>query len=308
MTKIVIAFGGNALLKNNDKRDYETQVKRARSAFESISGIIEKHDVIITHGNGPQVGDIFLKMGKDDEIPPSPLHLCGSMSQGMIGEILMDAYDQVRISKGLSKIPITILTRTRVDENDAGLNNPTKPIGKFYSEEEFQKMRDKEGWNFVKMEKGYRRVVPSPEPIEIIEKDAVNNLLLSGYLPICTGGGGIPVIKGADRIQSIDAVIDKDLASAVLATLIGADVLAILTDVNGVYLNYGKENQKMINKVKVDEIDKYIKKGEFSKGSMLPKVQAAVKFIKNGGKRAVIGSLENAKNVVNGEDGTSIIA
>ncbi|MGP6220729.1 carbamate kinase [Caldiplasma sukawensis] len=306
MTKIVIAFGGNALLKNNDKRDYDTQVKRAKSAFETISGIIEMHDVIITHGNGPQVGDIFLKMGKEDEIPPSPLHVCGSMSQGMIGEILMDAYEQVRISKGLLKIPITILTRTRVDENDQGLKTPTKPIGKFYSEEEFKKLNRKD-WNFIKTEKGYRRVVPSPEPIEIIEKDAVNNLLLSGYLPICTGGGGIPVIKRTDRIESIDAVIDKDLASAVLATQIEADVLAILTDVNGVFLNYGKEDQKMLSKVKVDEIDEYIERGEFSKGSMLPKVQAAVKFVRNGGKKAVIGSLENADKVINGEDGTLII-
>jgi carbamate kinase len=309
MSKIVIALGGNALMESGDSRDYETQVKRAVNAFESLSDIIVKEDVIITHGNGPQIGDLILRNQNSNELPPPmPMHALGAMSQGLIGEILIEAYEQVRSVSGIGKEAINILTRTIVNEGDQAFKNPTKPVGRVYSEQEYNDLKSSTDWEFMKTEKGWRRCVPSPMPLDILEKNAIMSSLNAGFLPICTGGGGIPVIKKGNYYSGVDAVIDKDLASYVLAHMLEAEEFVILTDVKNAFIDFGKSTQRALGKVKLKEIREYYDKGQFSKGSMGPKVLAAMSFVERGGKVARIGSLKDANNVIEGLSGTIIQA
>ncbi|MHB1492387.1 MAG: carbamate kinase [Thermoplasmataceae archaeon] len=306
MVKIVIAFGGNALLETTDKRDYGTQVIRAYRAFYNISEIISMEDVVITHGNGPQVGDILLRNQISDGLPPPmPLDSCGAMSQGLIGQIMLEAYEKVRSEKGISKEAVVTVTRSIVDPADKAFLEPTKPVGAVFSDEKAKAKMDIDGWKMVKTEKGWRRVVPSPMPLEIVERNAILSQLRSGFLPICTGGGGIPVIRKDKTLTGVEAVIDKDLASSVLASSIEADKLAILTDVKNVYINYGKSDQAALSKLSINEAKEYLEKGFFGKGSMEPKVKAAIRFIEKGGKEAVIGNLSDALNVLEGKSGTA---
>ncbi len=306
LVKIVIAFGGNALLETTDKRDYGTQVIRAYRAFYNISEIISMEDVVITHGNGPQVGDILLRNQISDGLPPPmPLDSCGAMSQGLIGQIMLEAYEKVRNEKGISKEAVVTVTRSIVDPADKAFLEPTKPVGAVFSDEKAKAKMDADGWKMVKTEKGWRRVVPSPMPLEIVERNAILSQLRSGFLPICTGGGGIPVIKKDKTLTGVEAVIDKDLASSVLASSIEADKLAILTDVKNVYINYGKSDQAALSKLTINEAKEYLEKGFFGKGSMEPKVKAAIRFIEKGGKEAVIGNLSDALNVLEGKSGTA---
>ena len=306
LVKIVIAFGGNALLETTDKRDYGTQVIRAYRAFYNISEIISMEDVVITHGNGPQVGDILLRNQISDGLPPPmPLDSCGAMSQGLIGQIMLEAYEKVRTEKGISKEAVVTVTRSIVDPADKAFLEPTKPVGAVFSDEKAKAKMDADGWKMVKTEKGWRRVVPSPMPLEIVERNAILSQLRSGFLPICTGGGGIPVIKKDKTLTGVEAVIDKDLASSVLASSIEADKLAILTDVKNVYINYGKSDQAALSKLTINEAKEYLEKGFFGKGSMEPKVKAAIRFIEKGGKEAVIGNLSDALNVLEGKSGTA---
>ena len=307
MARILIALGGNALLQNGDARTYETQKERAYKAFKLLNGVLEKEDVIITHGNGPQVGDIMARNEDSGELPPSmPVHACGSMSQGLIGEMLLEAYEMVRAESGIGKIASVTLTRSLVDSNDSAFGNPTKPVGRSYEKEEALAIMKEKGWNMVETDRGWRRVVPSPVPIDILEKDIIMNNLSSGFLPICTGGGGIPVKKEGNFYTGVDAVIDKDLASSVLAYLLEMDELIILTDVKNVYINYGKTNQEPLENVSLEVAKKYHDGGQFGKGSMGPKVRAAILFLEHGGKIARIGNLNEALAVVRGESGTII--
>ena len=306
LVKIVIAFGGNALLETTDKRDYGTQVIRAYRAFYNISEIISMEDVVITHGNGPQVGDILLRNQISDGLPPPmPLDSCGAMSQGLIGQIMLEAYEKVRSEKGISKEAVVTVTRSIVDPADKAFLEPTKPVGAVFSDEKAKAKMDIDGWKMVKTEKGWRRVVPSPMPLEIVERNAILSQLRSGFLPICTGGGDIPVIRKDKTLTGVEAVIDKDLASSVLASSIEADKLAILTDVKNVYINYGKSDQAALSKLSINEAKEYLEKGFFGKGSMEPKVKAAIRFIEKGGKEAVIGNLSDALNVLEGKSGTA---
>ena len=308
LVKIVIAFGGNALLETTDSRDYATQVKRAYRAFDAIWKIISMEDVVITHGNGPQVGDILLRNQISDGLPPPmPLDTCGAMSQGLIGQILLEAYEMVRAEKGISKEGVVTLTRSIVDPDDKAFIEPTKPVGAVFSDEKATEFMNNRGWKMAKTEKGWRRVVPSPFPMEIVERNVILTQLRSGFLPICTGGGGIPVIRKNKTLLGVEAVIDKDLASSVLASSIEADKLAILTDVKNVFLNYGKPDQKALSRITMEEGKEYLSKGFFGKGSMEPKVRAAIRFIEKGGKEAVIGSLSDALNVLSGKSGTSFV-
>ncbi len=296
-------------MESGDSRDYETQVKRAVNAFESLSDIIVKEDVIITHGNGPQVGDLILRNQNSNELPPPmPMHALGAMSQGLIGEILIEAYEQVRSVSGIGKEAINILTRTIVNEGDQAFKNPTKPVGRVYSEQEYNDLKSSTDWEFMKTEKGWRRCVPSPMPLDILEKNAIMSSLNAGFLPICTGGGGIPVIKKGNYYSGVDAVIDKDLASYVLAHMLEAEEFVILTDVKNAFIDFGKSTQRALGKVKLKEIREYYDKGQFSKGSMGPKVLAAMSFVERGGKVARIGSLKDANNVIEGLSGTIIQA
>ena len=294
-------------MESGDSRDYETQVKRAVNAFESLSDIIVKEDVIITHGNGPQIGDLILRNQNSNELPPPmPMHALGAMSQGLIGEILIEAYEQVRSVSGIGKEAINILTRTIVNEGDQAFKNPTKPVGRVYSEQEYNDLKSSTDWEFMKTEKGWRRCVPSPMPLDILEKNAIMSSLNAGFLPICTGGGGIPVIKKGNYYSGVDAVIDKDLASYVLAHMLEAEEFVILTDVKNAFIDFGKSTQRALGKVKLKEIREYYDKGQFSKGSMGPKVLAAMSFVERGGKVARIGSLKDANNVIEGLSGTII--
>ncbi len=304
MSRIVIALGGNALLQNGEKRDYETQYEHAYKTFENLRFVTEDNEVVITHGNGPQVGDI--QQSHDISGIGAYLHQSVAMSQGYIGEILANAYTNIKTKYNLRKNIFTIITRVLVDENDPAFSNPEKPIGRYYSDAEVEEAR-KNGWIMKKFRDGWRRVVPSPDPRQILEEPVIEYLLHNGNLPIAVGGGGVPVVRKGEQIHGIDAVIDKDLASSVLATAIRADFLMILTDVDNVYVNYGKPDQKGLHEVHVEEIEKYLKEGQFGEGSMKPKVMAAIRFIKNGGKKAFITSIENSMNALSGRSGTIIV-
>lgn len=309
MERIVVALGGNALLHKGDPFSYDIQLERAAQAFDNLYLLISHNEVVITHGNGPQVGNILLQNEYSAKVAtPLPLHSCGSMSQGLIGEVLSMGYDRVKFNRGLSKEMATVLTRSVVDPEDPAFFNPSKPVGSYYSKDEAMRLKKDRGWE-VREEngKGWRRVVPSPVPVDILEKSAVLALLSDGFLPVCTGGGGIPVMKNGSTYIGADAVIDKDLASSVLATIIEADVLMILTDVDAAYLHYGTDDQQKIGRITVDELESYMKDGEFSSGSMGPKVEAVINFIRKGGKKALITSLEKANDTIKGNGGTVVV-
>ncbi len=308
MKKILIAFGGNALLRNGDDSTFDSQLRRATEAFERIAGIILDNNVIITHGNGPQVGNILLQNETSQKVTkPMPLHACGAMSQGLIGEILAEAYDSVKLKHGLMKEASVILTRTVVDKDDPAFLNPSKPIGPYYDRETAAHLMETRKWQMKEEpNKGYRRIVPSPVPMDIVERSAIFNCLNDGFMPICTGGGGIPVVKSQRGYMGVDAVIDKDLASSLLARILEVDRFVILTDVNGVYRNYGNPNQELISKISAKDLEKELESGMFPKGSMGPKVMAALDFARSTGKQAVIGSLDDAGKVIEGETGTLI--
>lgn len=308
MERILIAFGGNALLRNGDDASFEKQLERARIALEKIWRVILENEVIITHGNGPQVGNILLQNEYSSRyVHPMPLHACGSMSQGLIGEILLTAYDNVRTRYGISREAAVILTRTLVDQNDPAFGNPSKPIGPYYSYDQAEMIRKEKGWVMKEEEgKGFRRLVPSPVPVDIVERSAIFSMLNSGFLPICVGGGGTPAVKTADGIRGTEAVIDKDLASSLLATILEASKFIILTDVECVYLNYGKPDQKRIDRIKSSDLLALYHDGKFPGGSIGPKVLAASQFVQRNHGVAIIGSLDNAPDVIAGKSGTVV--
>lgn len=308
MKRIVIALGGNALLQKGDYPDFGTQFERAYSAISSIYEIISDNETVITHGNGPQVGNILLQNEiADGSLPKMPLDVCGAMSQGLIAQAILLAYEKVKIERGLSKEIASVIGRTLVSIDDPAFANPTKPVGPFYTKDKAEEFMRNENWPMREFPgKGWRRLVPSPAPLEILEKRAVVNLLRSDFIPLSVGGGGIPVVKESGGYRGVEAVIDKDLASAVLARDIGADVLLILTDVDSVFTGYGKPEKKSIGRISYPELEKIYGSGEFESGSMAPKVLAALNFIKWGGKEAHITSLENGTKALTGDFGTTV--
>ena len=310
MSKIVIALGGNALGKNPDE-----QLDLLESVAKIIVNLVkEGNKIVLTHGNGPQVGQILLAMdysaNGEAKTPSMPFPECGSMSQGYIGyqlqQCLQDELERQKISKDCA----TLITQVLVDPDDSAFQNPTKPIGMFYSKEEAEAIEKEKGYIFVEDSgRGYRRVVPSPRPKDIIEKNVIRQLVDNDVLVIAVGGGGIPVIK-TDKIELLEgvaAVIDKDRSAALLAREIDADMLLILTAVDKVYINYNTPKQKALDELTIEEANEYIDNGHFAKGSMLPKVEACMDFVRgNPGKKAVIGSLEKAHDAINGMSGTVI--
>ncbi len=308
MERIVIAVGGNALLRQGDVGTAEEQFKRARETAESIYWIFENYQVALTHGNGPQVGAILLQNEQAKAlVPPMPLDVCGAESQGMIGYMLEQSFNNVLKSKKIQKDIVTVLTRVEVSEKDPAFKNPTKPIGPFYTRFQAQELIREKGWIMVEDSgRGWRRVVPSPEPLKIVERDAILSLLEKGFIVISVGGGGIPVIRKDGLLKGVEGVIDKDLGAATLARDINAKRLIILTAVDKVYLNYGKENQKGIDQARLKEIEEYYKQGHFKPGSMGPKIQAAMKFLKEGGRDVLITSPEALKDAMDGKNGTWI--
>ncbi len=308
MERVVIAVGGNALLRQGDVGTADEQFKRARETAESIYWIFENYQVAMTHGNGPQVGAILLQNEQAKSlVPPMPLDVCGAESQGLIGYMLEQSFNNVLKSKKVEKDIVTVLTRVEVSEKDQAFKNPSKPIGPFYTRFQAQELIREKGWIMVEDSgRGWRRVVPSPEPLKIVEKDAILSLLERGFIVISVGGGGIPVIRKDGTLRGVEGVIDKDLGAATLARDINARRLIILTAVDRVYLNYGKENQKPLDEVNLKEIEEYYKEGHFKPGSMGPKIQATMKFLKNGGRDVLITSPEALRDSLDRKNGTWI--
>ena len=310
MSKIVIALGGNALGKNPDE-----QLSLLESVAKIIVNLVKNgNKIVLTHGNGPQVGQISLAMeySSNGEVktPAMPFPECGSMSQGYIGYQLQQCLQDELERQGIVKNCATLITQVLVDQNDTAFENPTKPIGMFYSKEEAMEIEKEKGYQFVEDSgRGYRRVVPSPKPIDIIEKKVIEQLVDNDNIVIAVGGGGIPVIK-TDKIElleGVEAVIDKDRSASLLAKEIGADILLILTAVDKVYLNYNTNKQISLDTITVSEAEEYINEGHFAKGSMLPKVEACMEFVKDSDdKIAIISSLEKANEAINGNTGTVI--
>lgn len=308
MKKLILAVGGNALSRVGDKGTAAEQQMRARETARYIYFLFEKFKVVITHGNGPQVGSILIQNEHSkDIVPPMPLDVCDAMSQGQIGYFLVQSFSEVFKEKNIDKKICAIVTRMLVDEKDPAFLNPSKPIGPFYTEEDAKKLMKEKGWTMIEdAGRGWRRVVPSPQPIEVIEKDSIKFLVDSGFVVVAVGGGGIPVILKDNKYIGVEAVIDKDLASATLGKDIGAEYFYILTSVPKVYLNFGKPEQRGIDEMYVDEARKYLNEGHFMKGSMYPKVLAAINFLEAGGEEAIITAPETLERAIRGEDGTRI--
>ena len=310
MSKIVIALGGNALGKTP-----EEQLSLVKKVAKIIVKLVkEGNDIVLTHGNGPQVGQIFLAMDYSSNgttgTPSIPFPECGSMSQGYIGYQLQQCIQDELEKQKIVRSCATLITQVLVDSKDSAFQNPTKPIGMFYSREDAMKIEKEKGYTFVEDSgRGYRRVVPSPMPIDIIEKNIIKLLVNNKTLVIACGGGGIPVIKTnkIELLEGVEAVIDKDRSGALLAKEIDADVLLILTAVDKVCLNYNTENEISLDTLTVKEAEDYIKEGHFAKGSMLPKVEACIDFVRDSDKKiAIISSLEKASEAINGKTGTII--
>ena len=304
MSRYVVSLGGNAL-GNNAEEQKELVSKVAKYIVKLIE---DKNEVIIVHGNGPQVGMINLAFSEANSVPDMPFPECGAMSQGYIGFHLQNALQNELNRQDVNINVATIITQVEVDPNDPLFQNPSKPVGSFYSKEEAEKIAKEKG--YVMKEdagRGYRRVVPSPLPIDIVEKDIISSLVSNGNVVICAGGGGIPVIKEEGKLKGVAAVIDKDYASALLATLAKADYLVILTAISNVCINYKKPNEIKLEKVSLSEIKKYLNGDDFAKGSMYPKVNACVKFLEGTkDKTAIIAALENAELAFQEKSGTII--
>lgn len=296
MKKIaVIALGGNALLRGSEMGTISQQEKNTYDTCVNLVKLIEQDfNIVITHGNGPQVGNILLRNEagfNNYKIPRMPLDICVADSQGGIGYMVERQIRNILRERKIRKNVVTIVTQVLVDKNDPAFENPTKPVGAFYLKEEAELLSRSNDFIFKEdaSKRGWRRVVPSPKPIDIMNKKIIKDLVKKGNIVIAVGGGGVPVcIDEKKNIQGVEAVIDKDLASALLAAEIGADDFFILTDVPKVYLNFGKSNQMSLDTVSVNKAEEYLKNGEFGAGSMGPKVQAAITFIKNGGKETII--------------------
>ena len=311
MARIVVALGGNAL--GNTPAE---QREKAKKAAETLAGLIEQgHEIVVAHGNGPQVGMINLGLSYAAQSgvirAEIPFPECGAMSQGYIGYHLQNAVLRALRERGLEKNVCTVVTQVEVDAADPAFQNPSKPVGAFYSEAEAAaRMAAGDGVYQEDAGRGWRRVVPSPQPVDIVEKESVLTLLRSGCVVVACGGGGIPVVKkGKGDYEGVAAVIDKDYASACLAEVISADFLFILTAVDRVCVNFKRPDQREVREMTADEAERYDAEGQFAPGSMLPKVRAAVKFARSApGRRAVICSLEKATLALSGKSGTLVTA
>lgn len=296
----VIALGGNALLRGNEQGTIEEQEKNTFDTCKQIVDLIKKDfNIIITHGNGPQVGNILLRneAGYDKyKIPQMPMDICVADSQGGIGYMIERMMRNVLTEEKIRRNVVTLVTQVLVDKHDPAFENPTKPVGAFYLKEEADLLAKKNNWVFKKdaRNRGWRKVVASPQPIEIVNQKVIRSLAISGKIVIAVGGGGVPVYRHENGyLEAIEAVIDKDLASSVLAANIGADLFYILTDVPKVYINFNKKDQKALNKLKISTANRYLEMGEFGAGSMGPKIKAAISFSKASGKESVITDAES---------------
>ena len=300
--RVVAALGGNALLERSEKPDADIQEHRVRSAIRALAPIARDHELVVTHGNGPQVGVLASESEKDPTLShPYPFDVLGAQTQGMIGYWLLQALENAVPGHDV----VAILSQTLVDAGDPAFDDPTKFVGPLLDERTAERAAGERGWDVRRDEQGWRRVVPSPEPRDVLELAPVRALLANGSVVVCSGGGGIPVVRGADgRLRGVEAVIDKDLTAALLAEHIGADALLILTDVASVEIRHGTPDAQPIGRATVDELRSL----SFPAGSMGPKVEAACRFVSATGDHAAIGRLEDAELLLAGKTGTTVVA
>ena len=307
--KAVIALGGNALIKPEQKGTISEQFANTRKSMNTIVEMIEHGwDVVITHGNGPQVGAILLQNQiSKKHTPPMPLGICVAESQGLIGYMIQQSLYNALLHENINKSVVAVITQVIVDKNDPHFKNPTKPIGPYYSESDVQDMISR-GYKMIKQTRGWRMVVPSPEPQRIVEGDSIRQMVDNGTIVIASGGGGLAVIeKEGWGLDGVEVVIDKDLTAEKLAEAVHADILLILTDVDYVYLNNNTPNQKPINTISLHEIKKHYDDNIFPEGSMKPKILAAIRFLDSGGKEVIITNIEHGWQAMQGGIGTHIV-
>ena len=301
---LLVALGGNALIRKGQAGTIEQQFENLKSPIAQIAKLSNRYKIIITHGNGPQVGNLLLQQESCEAVPRMPLEILVAQSEGQIGYMIESTLDQELMALGIDFKPlVSLITYVVVDKEDPAFKNPTKPIGPVYTKEQAAGCP----YPTVETSKGYRRVVASPRPVSIIEKREIKKLIDMDFIVICCGGGGIPVIRKGRAFSGVEAVIDKDLASARLAEEIGANLFIIATDIEAVMLDFGSENQKALRYLPLEEAARCMQNGQFAAGSMLPKVEAAVQFITKGGQRAVITSIDAIEDAVNGQAGTEIV-
>ena len=307
----IVAVGGNALIKDNQHKTVQDQYAAAVDTMAHIADMIaEGWNVVVTHGNGPQVGFILRRSELSaHELHEVPLDYCGADTQGSIGYMFQQALYNEFVRRKMQKSAVTVVTQTIVDRNDPAFQNPTKPIGSFMDEEQAKMRMEKDGWTVVEdAGRGWRRVVPSPIPLRIVEADAINALIEKGFVVIGVGGGGIPVIETPEgKLVGVEAVIDKDFGAAILASMLKADLFLISTAVEKVAINFNKPNQQWLDQMTAAEARQYVQEGHFAKGSMLPKIHAILKYLDNGGKKALITDPAHIKDALNGKTGTWIL-
>jgi carbamate kinase len=311
MTTALIAVGGNSLIRAGEKGTISEQLANTRKTAAAIIGLIrDGWRLVLTHGNGPQVGAALLRSERgSDQVPPHTLDVCGAATQGEIGYLLAQSLQHELASAGLHVPVVSIVTQTVVSRDDPAMQHPTKPIGPFYSRADAEQRRRQFGWHIVEdAARGYRRLVPSPEPIDIVEYEVIRDLVNNGVLVIACGGGGIPVARCNGGVEGIEAVIDKDRASALLALRLSVDVFAISTDVDRVYLDYKKPTQRALARATAAEIEAYYHAGQFPPGNMGPKIESALRFLRGGGREVVITSYDHLCDAVAGHAGTHIVA
>jgi carbamate kinase len=307
--RIVIAVGGNSLIQDKDHISANDQYNQIEKTNSSLLSVISDNELVITHGNGPQVG-YLLNMSEMAEkiIPIFPLDYCVANTQGSIGYQIQNSLNKILKENNIQRKAVTLVTQVVVNPQDDAFSHPTKPIGSFFSKGEIERLADCFGWKYIEDSgRGYRRVVPSPKPLDIVEKDIIVTLLKEKYIVVAVGGGGIPVALDQDGMKGVEAVIDKDFASSLLAQEIDADLFVISTAVDCAYIHFNEPNETALQKVSVRELETYLEKGYFGKGSMEPKIRAVIEFTKKTGKRSIITSPENIKEAIEGKTGTSII-
>jgi carbamate kinase len=307
---ILVAVGGNSLIRAGEKGTIAEQFANVQATAAAIVALLrDGFRIVVTHGNGPQVGAALLRSERAaDQVPGHPLDVCDACTQGEIGYLLQQSLENALMRAGLHVPVVTVLTQVVVSEDDPAMQRPTKPIGPFYSREQAEQRQRQLGWQIVEdAARGFRRVVPSPEPIEIVELEAISDLVHDGALVIAAGGGGIPVVRHQGALRGIEAVIDKDRASALLALRLGVDVFAILTDEDFVYLDYKRPAQRPLTRVTTAELEAYYRAGHFPPGNMAPKVESVLRFLRGGGKEAVITSYDRLCDAIAGRTGTRIV-
>jgi len=300
---LLIALGGNALIKKGQQGTIAEQFENLRVSMGQIAALVHDYDIIITHGNGPQVGNLLLQQESCDSVPRLPLEILVAQTQGQIGYMIESVLDETLMAQGTDFIPlVSLITYVVVDKDDPAFASPTKPIGPGFSAAAAEKL----DYPTIQTPKGFRRVVASPDPVTIIEKREIQRLINAGFIVICCGGGGIPVVRNGRAFNGVDAVIDKDLASSLLAAEVGAELLVIATDVPGVLSEFGTPSEKLLSTLTIKQVRDFLENEAFGKGSMGPKLEASMRFLMAGGKRAVICSVEDIAAGVSGSKGTQI--